>query len=326
MKAIVQTAYGLPDAFELREMDRPEIRRANEVLVRVHAAALHAGDVVRMRGVPYFTRVMVGLPRPKNYVPGYDVAGTVVAVGNAVTHFQIGDEVFGSGSRTCAEYAVTAETLLEGKPERLSMVEAAAVPTSAVAALRGIRDVGKVHSGQSVLINGASGGVGTYAVQIAKTLGAEVWGVCGATSVDLVRSIGADHVIDYTKEDFTKGDRRFDLILDNVANHSLSDCWRVLTPQGKHLPNSGNSGMPYILKALVASLVVRRQGAPYVAEPKPQDLADLRQLIESGKLTPVIDKTFPLAEFSRAMEHVNRGHAHGKVVLTVPGGDAPTIE
>ena len=316
MKAIVQTGYGSPDAFVLRETEVPPVKD-NDVLVRVHAAALHAGDVFMMRGVPYFTRLVVGFPRPKGYIPGYDVAGRVEAVGKNVTRFQPGDEVYGSFSHTCAEYARASEDKLEQKPTNLTFEQAAAVPTSAIAALQGIRDAGKVKPDQKVLINGASGGVGTFAVQIAKAFGAEVTGVCSTRNMDMVRSIGADRVIDYTQEDFTQGGPRYDLILDNVANHTLSDCRRVLTPRGIHIPNSGHSGMPYIIKALVVSMFVRQQSGTYVATPKPGDLAELKGLIESGGVKPVIAHTYSLGEFSDAMRYLNDGHAQGKVVIRV---------
>ena len=317
MKAIVQTGYGSPDAFELREIDKPRIKKPDDVLVRVHAAALHAGDLFMMRGVPVFTRLVVGFPKPRGYMPGYDAAGRVQGVGANVTRFKPGDEVYGSFARTCAEYVCVSQDKLEKKPANLTMEQAAAVPTSAIAALIGIRDAAKVKPGQTVLINGASGGVGTFAVQIAKAYGAEVTGVCSTRNVDMVRSIGADHVIDYTKEDFTKGERRYDVILDNVANHPLSACRRVLTPTGKHIPNSGHSGMPYILKALAVSMFVRQQAGTYVATPKPGDLIELRELIEAGKITPVIDRTVPLSDFSEAMRHLETGHAAGKVVIAV---------
>ena len=234
-----------------------------------------------------------------------------------MTRFQPGDEVFGSISHTCAEFARASERKLERKPANLTMEQAAAVPTSAIAALQGLRDAGKVQPNQKVLINGASGGVGTFAVQIAKAYGAKVTGVCSTRNVDMVRSIGADHAIDYTQEDFTQGGPRYNLILDNVANHPLSACRRALTPKGIHIPNSGHSGMPYILKALVVSMFVRRQGRTYVATPKPRDLIELRELIEAGKVTPVIDRTYPLREFPEAMRYLNEGHARGKVVITV---------
>ena len=316
MKAIVQTGYGSPDFFELREIDKPAIKD-NEVLVRVHAAALHAGDVFFMRGVPYMVRLSAGLPRPKNYIPGYDVAGQVEAVGKKVTQFQPGDEVFGAGKSTCAEYVCVKEKNLLPKPANLTLEQAAAVPTSALSALHGLRDAGKVQPGQKVLINGASGGVGTYAVQIAKAFGAEVTGVCSTRNLDLVRSMGADHVIDYTKEDFTQGEQRYDLILDQVANHRLSDFRRALTPQGTHLPNSGHSGLGYIIKAFISSLFVRQQGPPYVSVPKNPDLVVLKELVESGKVKPVIDRTYPLSETPEAFRYLDQGHARGKVVITV---------
>jgi len=270
-----------------------------------------------MRGVPYFTRFVAGFPKPRGYIPGYDAAGQVDAVGDAVTRFRVGDEVFGSFPHTCAEVALAAEAQLEHKPANLAFEQAAAVATSGTAALVGLRDAGKLQPGQHVLINGASGGVGTFAVQIAKAFGAEVTGVCSTRNVELVRSIGADHAIDYTREDFTQGSARYDLILDNVANHRLSDCRRVLTPQGKHIPNSGNAGMGYILKALLVSLFVRQQGRTYVATPKPGDLLQLRELIEAGEVKPVIDRTVALADIAEAFAYLNEGHARGKVVITM---------
>ena len=317
MRAAFQTGFGSPDGFELREVETPRIKNDDHVLIHVDAAALHAGDVFMMRGVPYFTRLVVGFPKPRNYIPGYDVAGRVEAVGDGVTRFEVGDEVYGSISRTCAEFARAPETQLEKKPANLSMEQAAAVPTSAIAALHGIRDAGRVKPGMKVLINGASGGVGTFAVQIAKAYGAEVTGVCSGRNVELVRAIGADHVTDYTKENFTQGDRRYDVILDNVANHPLSACRRVLTSTGVHVPNSGNAGVPYIIKTRLVSLFVKQQGSGYMATAKPGDLTELRELIEAGKVTPVIDKTYPLGEVSAAFRYLNEGHAAGKVVIRI---------
>jgi len=317
MKAVFQNTYGSPGTFELREIAKPTIKKADQVLIRVHAAALHAGDVFMMRGVPVFTRLVVGFPKPKNYVPGYDTAGTVEAVGKKVTRFRPGDEVYGSISRTCSEFVVASQSKLERAPAGLPLEQAAAVPTSAIAALHGIRDAGKVREGQTVLINGASGGVGTFAVQIAKAYGAEVTGVCSTRHVGMVRSIGADDVIDYAQEDFTQGKARYDLILDNVANHSLRACRRVLTPRGKHIPNSGHSGLPYIMKAFIVSMFVKQQGRAYVATTKPGDLAELRELLEIGKLTPVIDRVYSLAETAEAFRYLNQGHAGGKVIITL---------
>jgi NADPH:quinone reductase-like Zn-dependent oxidoreductase len=270
-----------------------------------------------MRGEPYMIRMMAGWPKPKNFVPGWDVAGTVEAVGQNVTQFQPGDEVFGAISRGCAEYVCAGEDKFVLKPANLTLEQVAAIPTAAVTALRGLRDVGKVQSGQKVLINGASGGVGTFAVQIAKAFGAEVTGVCSTRNVDMVRSIGADHVVDYTQEDFTKSGQRYDLILDNVANHSFSDLRRVLTPQGTIIPNSGHAGIGYVIKALLLSLFMRQHGRTFIAAPNNKDLVDLKELIEAGKITPVIDKTYPLSEAPEAFRYLDKEHARGKVVITV---------
>ena len=317
MKAIVQTAYGSPDVLELREIDKPAVED-NGVLVRVHATSVHAGDYFTMRGEPFAVRLAFGFSKPKaNYVPGYDVAGRVEAVGKSVTRLQPGDEVFGACSGGCAEYVSTAEDNLVLKPANLTFEQAAPIATSASAALHGIRDAGQVRSGQKVLINGASGGVGTFAVQIAKALGAEVTGVCSTRNLDLVRSIGADHVIDYTQEDFTRGGPRYDLILDNVANHSLSDCRRALTPQGLLVPNSGNSGLSYVIKGYLSSLFVRQQGRPYFSTPNYEDLTVLKELVEAGKLTTVVDRSYPLSQVPEAMAYVGEGHARGKVVIAV---------
>jgi NADPH:quinone reductase-like Zn-dependent oxidoreductase len=316
MKAIVQNAYGSPDVLEIKEIDKPVVKE-NDVLVRVQAAALHAGDYFTTRGEPYVARMAAGWPKPKDYVPGGDVAGQVEAVGVNVRRFQPGDEVFGESGGACAEYACAEEEKFVLKPAKLTFDQAAAIPTSALAALHGLRDAGKVQPGQKVLINGASGGVGTFAVQIAKSFGAEVTGVCSARNVDLVRSIGADHVIDYTEEDFTQGEQRYDLILDNVGNHSFSDCRRALTPQGKLLPNTGHAGLGYVLKAFVLSMFVRQQGGPFVSSPNKKDLLFLKELVETGKVTPVIDRTYPLSETPEALSYVGEGHARGKVVINV---------
>lgn len=316
MKAIFQTGYGSPDFFELKEVDKPAIKDY-EVLVKVHAAALHAGDLFFMRGVPKMVRLAAGLLRPKNYIPGYDLAGKVEDVGKKVSQFQLGDVVFGSGQSTCAELVSVKEKNIISKPASLTFEQAAAIPTSALSALHGIRDIGKVQKGQKVLINGASGGVGTYAVQISKALGAEVTGVCSTRNVDLVRSIGADHVIDYTQMDFTQSGQKYDLILDQVANHSLSACRRALTPQGMHIPNSGNSGLGFIIKALISSLFIGQQGRTYLSVPKKQDLVFLKDLVETGKVKPVIDRTYSLSKTSEAFRYMEEVHASGKVVITV---------
>jgi NADPH:quinone reductase-like Zn-dependent oxidoreductase len=316
MKAIVQNAYGSPAVLELKEIAKPVVTD-DRVLVRVHAAALHAGDYFIMRGVPYLARFAAGWPKPRHYVPGFDLAGHVEAAGKNVTRFQPGDEVFAMCGGACAEYACAPEGQFKLKPANLTFEQAAAVPTSAFAALHGLRDAGKVQPGQQVLINGASGGVGTFAVQIAKTLGADVTGVCSTRNVDMVRSIGADHVIDYTQEDFTQSGQRYDLILDNVANRSFSDCRRALTPRGTLIPNSAHAGMGYIVKAFVRSAFVRQQGRPFVSAPSNEDWAVLKELLETGRVTPFIDRTYRLSETPEALGYVGEGHARGKVVITI---------
>ena len=316
MRAIVQDAYGSPDVLQLKEVADPALKD-NELLVRVHAAALNAGDVFSMRGSPWLVRFSVGFPRPKDYILGWDMAGRVEAAGEQVTRFLPGDEVFASCSHTLAEYVSVAEEKAAPKPTNLTFTQAAAVPTAAVTSLQGLRDAGKLQPGQAVLINGASGGVGTFAVQIAKALGAEVTGVCSTRNVDMVRSLGADHVIDYTREDFTQGSRRYDLILDNVASRSFSELRRALTPRGVIVPNSGHGGMSYVLKAFVLSPFTRQVAGMYLASPNDKDLIVLRQLVETGKVSPVIDRTYPLQQTPDAFRYLEESHAQGKVVITV---------
>ena len=296
--------------------------KENEILVRVHAAALHAGDVFSMRGSPWLVRLSVGIPKPKDYILGWDMAGIVQEVGKKVTQFQPGDEVFATCGSTLAEYVCVAEDNLALKPINLSFEQAAAVPTSAITALQGLRNAGKLQAGQKVLINGASGGVGTFAVQIARALGAEVTGVCSTRNVEMVKSIGAGHVIDYTKEDFTKSGQSYDLILDNVANHSFSDLRRALTPRGMIIPNSGHGGMGYVIKAFVLSPFMRQQGSPFVSKPNQKDLVFLKELIESGRIAPVIDRTYPLNDTPEAFRYLEESHARGKVVVTVVDADS----
>ncbi len=318
MKAIVQNGYGSPDILEVREVEKPTVSD-DGVLVRVRAAGLHAGDYFVLRGAPYLVRFASGWPRPKNYVPGFDLAGHVEAVGPKVTRFRPGDEVFAGCEHACAEYACGPESVFAPKPANLTFEQAAAVPTSALAALHGLRDAGKVRKGQKILINGASGGVGTFAVQIGKELGAEVTGVCSTRNVELVRSLGADHVIDYTREDFTRNTDKYDLILDNIANRSFSECRRVLTPSGKHIPNSGRVGMGYIVTAAVRSAFVRQQGSPFMSKPNQDDMLLLKDLLDSGRMRPIIDRTFKLSEAAEAFRYVGEGHVQGKVVLAISG-------
>jgi NADPH:quinone reductase-like Zn-dependent oxidoreductase len=325
MKAVIQDEYGSAAVLETRDIDRPEIGD-DEVLVRVRAAGVNPGDWAIVSGLPYIARPVYGLRKPKNAVRGTDVAGTVEAVGADVTRLQPGDEVFGWCDElggAFAEYASVSEDALAPKPANLTFEQAAAVPMAGFVALQALRDHGNVRAGQKVLVNGASGGIGTFAVQIAKSLGAEVTGVCSTRNVGLVRSVGADHVIDYTREDFTQKDRRYDFILDNVANHSLSELRRALTPTGTLVPNGGGfenrwfAGGGRVIGAHVLSRFVSHTLRPFLVSPKLEDLVVLKQLIEAGKVTPVIDRAYPLGETPEAIGHVGGGHARGKVVITV---------
>lgn len=318
MKAIVQNNYGSPAVLALKEVARPALTD-DQLLVRVYATSINAGDYFSMRGSPWLVRFIVGFPRPKDYILGWDVAGIVEAVGSAVTQFRPGDAVFGSVSHAFAEYIVAAADRFAPKPTNLTFEQAAAVPTAGITALQGLRNAGKVQPGQKVLINGASGGVGTFAVQIARALGAEVTGVCSTHNVELVRSLGASHVIDYTCEDFTRGERRYDLILDNVGNRAFADLRRVLTPQGRIIPNSGHGGMGYVIKGFLLAPLMAQQEQPLTTTQKgrDRDLAALAALIEAGNVTPVIDRTFPFDEIPAALGYAAQGHARGKVVVTV---------
>lgn len=326
MKAIVYYKYGSPDdVLELQDIDKPMVKD-NEVLVRVQAAAIHAGDWLMVRGIPYLMRMAIGLFKPKNNVAGTDVAGYVEAVGKNVKRLQPGDEVFGLCNGACAEYACAREDKFVLKPVGLTFEQAATVPTSAAAAFHGLSNTGKVQPGQKVLIIGASGGVGTFAVQIAKSIGAEVTGVCSTRNVDLVRSIGADHVSDYTQEDFTKRGERYDLILDIAGNRPLSESRRALTPTGT-LVIAGGRGGPWLygsdrqLRGLAWSLFIRQNIRSYVSLPKHEDLVVLKELVESGKVTPVIDRTYSLSETPEAIGYLGEGHTQGKVVITVEHND-----
>jgi NADPH:quinone reductase-like Zn-dependent oxidoreductase len=316
MKAIVQNNYGSPDVLELREVDRPVVTD-DSMLIRVHATSINAGDYFSIKGSPWLVRMSVGFPKPKNYILGWDVAGRIEAVGKNVERFKPGDEAFGACSHAFAECVSADADKFALKPANLTFEQAAAVPTAALTALQALRDKGNLQPGQKVLINGASGGVGTFAVQIAKALGGEVTGVCSTTKGDLVRSLGADHVVDYTREDFTQSGKRYDLILDNVANRTFRDLRRALAPQGKIIPNSGHGGMGYVFKAYFLSSFTRRQELPFLTSGNGKDLAVLKDLIESGKLAPVIDRTYPLSETPDAFRYLIENHAKGKVVITV---------
>jgi NADPH:quinone reductase-like Zn-dependent oxidoreductase len=321
MKAVVHDTYGSFDLLAVRDIAKPVVK-AGEVLVRVRAAGLHVGDCFGVRGAPFAMRLATGLLKPTYGVPGYDLAGQVEAVGRDVTRLRPGDEVFGACRGACAEYAATAEDKLALKPANLTFEEAAAMPTSALAAFHALRDVGKVQPGQKVLINGASGGVGTFAVQLARAFGADVTGVCGTNNVDMVRALGANRVIDYTQEDFTREGIRYDLIFDNVENRSLADCRRALTPSGTLILNSGTGAhgigmLVRLVKPLVVSPFVRHTLRRYLSVPKHADLVVLKELVESGQLSPMIDRAYPLRETPAALRYIEGGHARGKVVITV---------
>lgn len=319
---MVQDRYGPAEILELRDIDKPTIGE-KDVLVRVRAAGVNIADWAIMNGLPYIARPVYGLRRPKNPVRGTDAAGVVEAVGPGVTRFKAGDKVFGSAIGSFAEYAAASEDALAEKPANLTFEQAAAVPMAGTVALQALRDHGKVQAGQTVLVNGASGGIGTFAVQIAKALGADVTGVCSTRNAELVRSIGADHVIDYTKDDFTRSGQQYDLIFDNVSNHQLSDLRRALTPSGVLIPNGGRFDNRWFASAgrlMSATLMFRsgtqRLGRFLVAQTR-EDLIVLKELIESGKVTPVIDHAYSLSETARAMSHVGSGHARGKIAVTV---------
>jgi NADPH:quinone reductase-like Zn-dependent oxidoreductase len=324
MRAIVQDKYGSADVLQLRDTANPAIGE-HDVLVRVRAAAVNPADWAIMGGLPYIARPapMYGLRTPKHGIRGTDVAGEVEAVGSAVTDFRPGDEVFGWCRGAFAEYAAASDEGLALKPANLTFEQAAAVPMAGSVALQALREHGNVQAGQRVLINGASGGIGTFAVQIAKALGAEVTGVCSTPNVEMVRSIGADAVIDYTTDDFTKSGERYDFILDNVSNRSLADLRHALAPTGMLVPNGGQfqnrwfSSAGRLIKAMVSFRFVSQRLGRFVVAQKHDNLVALMELIEAGHVTPVIDRTYPLSETAAAMDYVGTGRVKGKVVISV---------
>lgn len=322
MKAIVHNTYGSPDVLELQEIDKPD-PTDDEVLVRVRAASVNPADWYGVTGTPYVGRVLMGLRKPKSSSVRIDFAGTVEAVGRDVTEFRPGDEVFGRSGAFAEYVCVRADGALALKPANLTFEQAAAVPVAALTALQGLRDKGQLQPGQKVLINGASGGVGTFAVQIAKALGAEVTGVCSTRNVDLARSLGADHVIDYTHEDFTRSDRRYDLMLDVAGSRSWSACRRVLNPQATLVIVGAPKGnrllgpLGHIVRVRLAALRSSQKVVFFVAKIDKADMVVLRELLEAGKVTPVIDRRYELSEIADALRYLGEGHAQGKVVLTV---------
>lgn len=328
MKALVNRRYGPPSVLALEDVGAP-IPGAQDVVVRVHAAAINPGDWDVLHGQPYVLRLGTGLRRPRNTILGIAIAGRVSAVGSTVSEWRPGDEVYGEiGKGGFAECVAAPAAALAPKPTHLTFEQAAAVPVSGVTALQALRDVGRVQRGATVLINGASGGVGTFAVQIAKAFGAVVTGVCSGTNVDLVRSLGADHVIDYGLEDFTRTGQRFDLILDNAGNRTLSDLRRALAPGGTLIPNSNKGGDRWLGRflrragqALLLSPLVRQRLRPFAATASRTDLLALNELMASGAVSPVIDRSYRLEEVAEALRYVGLGHARGKVVISMFGGE-----
>jgi len=319
MKAIVCTQYGSPDVLQFKEVPTPA-PTDDEVLIKLYAASVNPLDSFIMRGPLFFLPVIGALLKPKHQILGSDIAGRVVAVGRQVKQFQPGDAVFGGkGSGGFAEYACVIEDKLAGKPANVSFENAAAVPIAAITALQGLRDKGRIQRGHKVLVDGASGGVGTFAVQIAKSLGAEVTAVCSTRNVDRARSIGADHVIDYTRDDFTQSGRRYDLILGANAHHSIFDYRRALSPDGIFVMVGG--GWVQILQAMLLGPVLSRIGSKkmrfFIAKLNTKDLAFLKDLLEAGKVVPVIDRRYPLSDAAEAIRYREEGHAQGKVVITV---------
>ena len=321
VKAIVRTRYGSPDVLHIKEVEKPIPNEVRGVLVKIYAASANPLDWHSMRGAPFLARTSEGLRRPKNPGLGTDIAGRVEAVANNVTQFKPGDEVFGRSTGSFAEYAIARESRLELKPANSSFDEAAAVPVAGLTALLALRDYGHIQSGQKVLVNGASGGVGTFAVQIAKSYGAVVTGVTSTRNLDMIRKIGSDHVVDYTKEDFTKNGEQYDLICDCVGNRSVSDYKRALNPEGICVI-VGFTKMSRLIQHAVVGSVASRTGSKkirFMGNPKivQQDLIVLKELIETGKVKPVIDRRYPLSETPAAIRYLEEGHARGKVIINV---------
>jgi NADPH:quinone reductase-like Zn-dependent oxidoreductase len=322
MKAIINDRYSSPPSLELQEIEKP-VFGDDGVLLRVHAASVNPADWRPLRGKPYLIRPMMGLRRPKQRIPGVDVAGIVEAVGKDVTKFGPGDEVFGARSGAFADYLCGVERNFVSKPEGLTLEQAATIPIAGCTALQALRDHGRLQPGQTVLINGAAGGVGTFTVQIAKALGAQVTGVCSTRNAEMVRSLGADRVIDYSQEDFTKCGQRYDLIVDNVGTRSLRHLRRVLTPKGTLVVVGARKSdwllalFALPLKARLVSPFVGQRMIFFIAKLRNADLVVLKELIEAGKVTPVIDRTYPLSEVPEAIRYVESGHARGKVVITM---------
>jgi NADPH:quinone reductase-like Zn-dependent oxidoreductase len=322
MKAIVYHNYGSPDILQIADIEQP-VPKDHEVLIKVRAASVNPFDWHFMRGTPYVLRLFAGLRKPKDTRLGADVAGLVEAVGKDVTQFKLGDEVFGSCRGAFAEYACASESALAIKPDNMTFEQAASAPIAALTALQGLRNNGHIQNGQHVLINGAAGGVGTFAVQIARSFGAEVTAVCSTRNVDMIRSIGAEQVVDYTREDFTKGGKCYDMIFDTVGNHSLSAYKGVLSPGGIHVGAGGQADLWMIrtlgqaFKALLVSTFGNRKFVGFLAKVNKEDLIILQELLKSGKVIPVIDRRYKLIEVPEAIRYLEQGHARGKVVIAI---------
>lgn len=322
MKAIVQSRYGSPEVLEFKEIDRPVVGD-RDVLIRVHAAAVNPADLLMMTGEPYIARPAFGMRRPRRKVMGSDVSGTVVAVGRKVSLHNAGDEVFGWCVGSFAEYASAPADHFVAKPAGVSFEQAAATPMAGLCALQILRDRARVRSGQKILVNGAGGGIGHFAVQIAKAHGAEVTGVCSTKSVEMVRSLGADEVIDYTKADFTRSGRRYDFIFDNAGNHPLSRVRQALTRDGILVSNNGTTGGPWfgttgrLFHGLMLSMFGKQKFPAYLSTGNQADLQTLAELMSTGRVTPMIDRTYPLSDAASAVSYLAQGHARGKVVISV---------
>ncbi len=318
MKAIVYDRFGPPEVLRYEEVEKPT-PKADEVLIRVRAASLNPLDWRLMRGGPPIVRMIFGNPRGRR--PGHDVAGQVESVGRNVSSFKPGDAVFGGAEGSCAEYVCAPQAKLARKPEQLTFEQAASLPVAGLTALQSLRDWGKLQPGHTVLINGAAGGVGTFAVQIAKAFAAEVTGVCSTRNLEMLRSLGADHVIDYSREDFTRGRQRYDVLLDNIGNHTITACRRVVAPHGKYLMAGGpRQIVPLLtraLKVLFRAHVLRQNVVFFVAKLSRDDLTELAQLVLSGKVNPIIDRIYPLNAVPEAIQYLEDGHARGKVVITL---------